>query len=296
MTICPPATRSSFAGDRSLRAISATTVRSALPSPRIAPMPSCISPRSRSLASSVADPGRYWDVNVGGTLALLGAMRDEGVDRLVFSSTCAVYGEPETVPITEGETLDPVNPYGASKRACERMMDDFDAAHGLRSVRLRYFNAAGADPDAEIGEWHDPETHLLPLVIETALGRRAAIDVFGTDYDTPDGTAVRDYVHVVDLAAAHLAALRHLLGGGATAAVNLGTGQGASVEDVVAAVEAVSGRPVARRLGPRRAGDPPRLVAAPGAARDRLGWRAERSDLRTIVADALRWHRARNAT
>ena len=175
-------------------------------------------------------------------------------------------------------------------------MDDFDAAHGLRSVRLRYFNAAGADPDAEIGEWHDPETHLLPLVIETALGRRAAIDVFGADYDTPDGTAVRDYVHVVDLAAAHLAALRHLLGGGATAAANLGTGQGASVENVVAAVEAVSGRPITRRLGPRRAGDPPRLVAAPGAARDLLGWRADRSDLGTIVGDALRWHRARNAT
>ena len=243
------------------------------------------------VGESMTDPDRYRDVNVGGTQALLRAMRAEGLDHLVFSSTCAVYGEPDVVPISESEALDPVNPYGATKLACERMMDDFDAAHGLRSVRLRYFNAAGADPEARIGEWHDPETHLLPLVIEAALGRRAAIDIFGTDYATPDGTAVRDYVHVVDLAAAHLAALRYLLEGGATAAVNLGTGDGASVEDVVRAVEVIAGRPVARRLCPRRPGDPPRLVAAPGMARDLLGWRPERSDLATIVADALRWHR-----
>lgn len=180
------------------------------------------------VGESVAHPERYWDINVGGTLALLEAMRGAGCERLVFSSSCAVYGEPEGVPITEAAPTAPVNPYGASKLAAEWIMDGFGRAHGLRSVRLRYFNAAGADPAGGIGEDHDPETHLVPLALDAAMGRRPALAVFGNDYPTPDGTAIRDYVHVVDIAEAHLAAARRLLGGGASLAVNLGTGQGAS--------------------------------------------------------------------
>lgn len=244
---------------------------------------------------SVTDPGSYYDVNVVGTLRLLEAMRRADVPHLVFSSTCAVYGEPEKVPITEDTACRPVNPYGATKLACERMMDDFDGAHGIRSLRLRYFNASGADPEARIGERHDPETHLIPLVLDAALGRRAAIHVFGTDYPTPDGTAIRDYIHVDDLAAAHLAAMRYLLDGGRTDAVNIGTGQGASVSEVIRAAEKVSGRSVPRVDAPRRAGDPPRLVANPAKAATVLGWRAEITDLVVTIGDAWRWHRAQNA-
>lgn len=246
------------------------------------------------VGDSVRDPGSYYDVNVVGTLRLLQAMVETGVERVVFSSTCAVYGEPPTVPLTEGLPCSPVNPYGATKLACERMFDDFGDAHGIRSVRLRYFNAAGADADGEIGERHEPETHLLPLVIESALGRRPEIKVFGTDYATPDGTAIRDYVHVTDLAAAHVAAVRHLLDGGATDAVNLGTGRGASVAEVIDTVERVTGRPVPRVNAPRRAGDPPELVADPSKAAALLGWRAERT-LEDVVRDAFEWHRRQNA-
>jgi UDP-glucose-4-epimerase GalE len=234
-------------------------------------------------------PGRYYDVNVGGTLQLLEAMRAASVDCLVFSSTCALYGEVETVPIDETAPQQPVSPYGMTKRACEGMMDDFGRAHGLRSVRLRYFNAAGADPGAVIGEWHEPETHLIPLILDAALGRRANVRVFGSDYPTADGTAVRDYIHVLDLAEAHVAALRHLLDGGASAALNLGTGAGASVAEVIGAVERVTGRRVPVEQAPRRAGDPPALVADPRLAQATLGWRAERN-LDSIVADAWRWH------
>ncbi len=223
---------------------------------------------------------------------LLEAMRLSGVAGIVFSSTCAVYGEPERVPITEDLPLKPISPYGASKLACEWMMDDFDRAHAIRSVRLRYFNAAGADPAAEIGEWHEPETHLIPLVLDAALGLRRSISIFGTDYPTADGTAVRDYIHVMDLAAAHVAALRHLIGGGTSAAVNLGTGRGASVREVISAVEAVTGRRIAATEAPRRAGDPPVLVADPSRAEALLKWRAA-ADLNTIVEDAWRWHRKR---
>jgi UDP-glucose-4-epimerase GalE len=228
-------------------------------------------------------------VNVGGTLQLLEAMREQGVENLVFSSTCALYGEVAKVPIDETAPQQPVSPYGMTKRACEGMMDDFDRAHGLRSVRLRYFNAAGADPGGAIGEWHEPETHLIPLVLDAALGRQAHIRVFGSDYPTADGTAVRDYIHVVDLAEAHVAALRHLLDGGASAALNLGTGTGASVAEVIAAVERVTGRKVPVEQAPRRPGDPPALVADPRRAEQVLGWRTER-DLTTIVEDAWRWH------
>ncbi len=244
------------------------------------------------VGESTAHPERYYAVNVGGTLNLLEAMRLSGVQRIVFSSTCAVYGEPERVPITEDLPRRPINPYGESKLACEWMMDDFDRAHSIRSVRLRYFNAAGADPAAEIGEWHEPETHLIPLVIDTALGLHREVSIFGTDYPSADGTAVRDYIHVVDLAAAHVAALRHLVEGGASAAVNLGTGRGASVREVIDAVEVVAGRRVTVKEAPRRAGDPPVLVADPSRAEALLKWRAK-ADLTKIVEDAWRWHKKR---
>ena len=246
------------------------------------------------VGESTRDPGRYYDVNVGGTLRLLEAMRAAAVNRLVFSSTCAVYGEPAKVPIDENTPHAPVSPYGNSKRCCEDMIADFDRAHGIRSVRLRYFNAAGADRSAAIGEWHDPETHLIPLVIDAALGRRPEVQIFGTDYPTADGTAVRDYIHVTDLAAAHVAALRHLLTDAPSAALNVGTGQGASVADVIAAVETVARRRVPARAVGRRAGDPAVLLADPRRAEALLGWRAER-DLRTIVEDAWRWHGRLNA-
>lgn len=245
------------------------------------------------VGESVKAPERYWNVNVGGTLALLEAMRAAGVGKLVFSSTCAVYGEPETTPIAEDAPKRPVNPYGASKLAAECMMDDFDVAHGLRSVRLRYFNAAGADPDGEIGEDHDPETHIIPLVLDTALERRPAITVFGDDYATPDGTPIRDYVHVIDLAGAHVKALGYLLEGGATASVNLGTEQGASVADVIATAETVVGRGISTVICGRRAGDPAQLVADASEARRLLGWQPARSDLTTVLADAWRWHSVR---
>ena len=244
------------------------------------------------VGESMADPGKYFRNNVAHTLNLLEAMRAVGVGRIVFSSTCATYGVPEAVPIAEGERQLPVNPYGESKLFIERALYWHGAAHGLRWTALRYFNAAGADPDGEIGEDHDPETHLIPLAIETALGRRRELQVLGTDYPTPDGTAVRDYVHVTDLADAHVRALRHLEGEGPSGALNLGTGRGHSVREVIAMVERVSGRKVNARNAPRRAGDPPVLVAAPGRARELLGWEPRWSSLETIVQTAHRWHSA----
>lgn len=239
---------------------------------------------------SLKDPGAYYDVNVVGTLRLLEVMRDAKTDNLVFSSTCAVYGEPRQGDLTEDSECRPVNPYGSSKLACERMIDDFGLAHRFRSVRLRYFNAAGADPESEIGEQHYPETHLVPLIIAAALGRTPFVEIFGQDYPTPDGTAVRDYIHVVDLASAHLAALKHLLDGGGTESINLGTGKGFSVAQVIQEVENVSGLTVPRKYRPRRGGDPSRLVAN-GTKADRiLGWQAIRG-LSEIVRDALEWHR-----
>lgn len=241
------------------------------------------------VGESVALPERYYATNVLGSLNLLQAMRGAGVDRLVFSSTCAVYGEPDRVPMTEDLPRRPINPYGSTKLACEMMMEDFGAAHRIRSVRLRYFNAAGADPAAEIGERHDPESHLIPLVLDAALGRRPVIAIFGTDYPTSDGSAVRDYIHVMDLADAHLAALRHLIEGGSSAALNLGRGSGASVREVIRTVEEVTGRSVPVEEAPRRSGDPPVLVADPARAERLLNWRAEK-ELVTMVEDAWRWH------
>ena len=242
------------------------------------------------VAESVAKPALYHEVNVEGSRNLLEAMRLASVDALVFSSTCAVYGEVGDGPIAEAAPFGPVSPYGATKLEAERLMDDYGRSGGPRSVRLRYFNASGADPEAETGEHHEPETHLIPIALDAALGRREAVSVFGDDYPTPDGTAVRDYVHVADLAAAHLAALERLSGGGGSIALNLGSGKGSSVMEVLAAAECVTGRSVPRRPAPRRPGDPPRLVADPALARRELGWRVRRSDLDTVVADAWRWH------
>jgi len=223
-------------------------------------------------------------------LSLLEAMRETGIGEIVFSSTCATYGIPDCVPIREDAPQRPVNPYGETKLAIERALHWYAAAYGLRSVSLRYFNAAGADLEGEIGERHEPETHLVPLVLQAALGERPHIDIYGTDYPTPDGTAIRDYVHVRDLAIAHLHALERLRGGGESAAVNLGTGLGHSVREVIAATEAASGRKVPSRAAPRRPGDPPALVADPGLAREILGWHPQHSDLDTIIRTSLAWH------
>lgn len=246
------------------------------------------------VGESVADPIKYYRNNVAGSLALLDACHRHGVDKLVFSSTCATYGVPHQIPITESHPQAPINPYGASKLMVERMLADCGTAHGLRSIALRYFNAAGADPDGEIGEAHDPETHLIPLVLEAAAGKRPHIQIFGTDYDTPDGSCIRDYIHVSDLADAHVQALRHLVDSApGMQAFNLGNGTGFSVREVIAAAERVTGRSIPVVEGPRRPGDPPALVGDPTHARAELGWQPKLDELDTIVATAWEWHRKR---
>jgi UDP-glucose-4-epimerase GalE len=242
------------------------------------------------VGESMTDPGKYFRNNVINTVRLLDAMVECGVGRIVFSSTCATYGVPDSVPIDERHPQRPVNPYGESKLFIERALHWYSIAHGMRVAALRYFNAAGADPDTETGEDHEPETHLIPLVIETALGRRSHVDVYGSDYPTPDGTAIRDYIHVTDLAAAHVLALEKLQSGTENLFLNLGTGLGHSVRDVISMVEQVSGRQVNTRMAGRRAGDPPVLVAAPGMAEQLLGWKPACSSLQTIIETALRWH------
>lgn len=241
------------------------------------------------VGESVVDPAKYYLNNVSNTLALLGAMREHGVRQFVFSSTAAVFGEPLCSPIDEQHPRTPINPYGRTKWMIEQALDDYGHAYGLRSVSLRYFNAAGAHPDGLLGERHEPETHLVPLVLQAAAGRRPDVTVFGRDYDTPDGTCIRDYVHVMDLAEAHWQALHYLSAGGATRAFNLGNGDGYSVQQVVDAVRAVTGRPVALQEGPRRVGDPARLVANAALAREVLGWRPQYTSLQAIVRDAWRW-------
>ena len=241
------------------------------------------------VGESMREPRRYFLNNVRNTLTLLEAVMDAGVRHFVFSSSCATYGIPSAVPISEKQPQFPVNPYGESKRFVERTLLWYGEAYGLKSVALRYFNAAGADPGGELGEDHDPETHLIPLVIQAALGIRPQVEIYGTDYPTPDGTAIRDYIHVSDLAEAHVMALRHLMSGGENAVLNLGTGQGHSIREVIATVSRRSGRNVPAREAGRRPGDPPVLVADAAHARKVLGWRPQHSDLGTIVDTALRW-------
>jgi UDP-glucose-4-epimerase GalE len=245
------------------------------------------------IGESVKVPSLYYDVNIHGTRVLLDAMIGAGIRTIAFSSSCAIYGEPERTPIAESSPLTPINPYGFTKLACERMMDDFELAYGLKSARLRYFNAAGADPKGEVGEDHDPETHLIPLALDAASGRKSAVHIFGTDYQTPDGTAIRDYVHVCDLARAHVLAVEFLLDGGDTFAINLASGHGASVRQVIDTARSITGAKIDVRNAPRRSGDPSILVAEAERARQLLGWTAERSDLATIMADAWCWHRDR---
>jgi len=243
------------------------------------------------VGESVAKPASYYGNNFGGSLTLFAALQAAGVGNWVFSSTCATYGNPLSLPITEDHPQDPVNPYGSSKLMVEQVLRDCESAHGTRWVALRYFNAAGADPECEYGECHEPETHAIPLAIRTALGEHDVFDILGTDYPTPDGTAVRDYVHVSDLARAHVNALEHLLAGGDSGAFNLGTGTGHSVRQVLEAVETVTGRKVNSRESPRRPGDPPILVADPARARRVLGWQARIPALVDIVRTAADWHR-----
>jgi UDP-glucose-4-epimerase GalE len=242
------------------------------------------------VGESVAHPRRYFRNNVVGTLNLLDTMVDAGVRDIVFSSTCATYGVPRAVPIAEDHPQAPVNPYGESKLAVEKILDWYGPAYGLRFAALRYFNAAGADPDGDIGEAHDPETHLIPLILDAAMGRRAQIDVFGTDYPTPDGSAVRDYIHVQDLAEAHVRALNYLELGGESVALNLGTGTGHSVRETIEAARRITGRPIHARETARRAGDPPVLVADATRARETLGWTPQLDSLDRIIATAWDWH------
>jgi UDP-glucose-4-epimerase GalE len=243
------------------------------------------------VGESVKEPAKYYLNNLVNTIYLLDAVRRHRVQRFVFSSTCATYGSPDKVPITEDQPQKPINPYGSTKLAVERALDDFATAYNMGYAALRYFNAAGASPDGTIGEDHDPETHLIPLVIQAAMGQRPAIEIFGTDYPTPDGTCIRDYVHVDDLAEAHLLALE-ALGPGKRLCYNLGTGRGYSVREVIRVVEDVTGQRVPVKEGPRRAGDPPALVASSEKIQRELGWRPRYAELRSIIETAWKWHRS----
>jgi UDP-glucose-4-epimerase GalE len=248
------------------------------------------------VGESVEQPEKYFQNNVVNTLAMLEAMRATGVKQIVFSSTCATYGLPEQMPIREDTPQRPVNPYGETKLMVERALYWYGVAHGLRSVALRYFNAAGADPDGEIGEDHSPETHLIPLILDAATGRRPHIGVFGTDYPTADGSAIRDYIHVQDLADAHVRALRYLGDGGESRAFNLGTGHGHSVRETIEAARRVTGRAIPSKDSPRRPGDPPVLVADAGLAKEKLGWVPALGSLEHIIGTAWAWHQKRFAT
>jgi UDP-glucose 4-epimerase len=241
------------------------------------------------VGESVAEPAKYYANNFSNTLALLDAMVAAGVRRFIFSSTAAIFGEPETPMIAEDHPQRPVNPYGRSKWMVEQALGDYDRAYGLKAACLRYFNAAGADPEGELGERHEPETHLIPLVLQAAAGRRPHIGIFGDDYPTPDGTCIRDYIHIVDLCEAHLLALGRLMAEERSLAFNLGNGAGFSVREVIEAARRVTGRPIPERISPRRAGDPARLVADSARARTELGWTPRYADLDTIIAHAWAW-------
>ncbi|MEH1788575.1 UDP-glucose 4-epimerase GalE [Nostoc sp.] len=246
------------------------------------------------VGESVTDPAKYYNNNVLGTLTLLEAMLTASVKKFVFSSTCATYGVPEFVPIPENHPQNPINPYGATKLMVERILSDFDVAYGLQSVRFRYFNAAGANPSGLLGEDHNPETHLIPLVLMTALGKRESISIFGTDYPTPDGTCIRDYIHVNDLADAHILGLEYLLKGSDSEVFNLGNGSGFSVREVIAAVEEVTGISIPVEERDRRPGDPPILIGTSEKARTILGWKPEYPSIQDIVAHAWQWHQKRH--
>ncbi len=245
------------------------------------------------VGESVENPEKYYYNNVVNTLNLLRVMRKHRCSRIIFSSTCATYGEPERVPITEDMPQNPINPYGMTKLTVERILRDYNKAYGLQFAVLRYFNAAGADPDGEIGESHDPETHLIPLVLDAAIGARDDIKVFGTDYNTPDGSCVRDYIHVTDLATAHLLAMRYLENGGSSDFFNLGNASGTSVLEVIDSVKRVTGKEFKVTLTDRRPGDPVKLVGSSEKAQFVLGWKPQYGDIDTIVSHAWNWHRNR---
>ncbi len=246
-----------------------------------------------SVPESVAHPERYFHNNVMATLTLLDAMRDHGVRYFVFSSSCATYGNPVYSPMDEKHPQNPINPYGESKRFCEKMMAAYDEAFGLRYAALRYFNAAGADPEGRIGESHDPENHLIPIVLQVATGKRQAVTVYGSDYDTPDGSCIRDYIHILDLAQAHALALNRMREGAPSNLFNLGSETGYSVREVIAECEKVTGRSIATLDGPRRPGDPPRLVASAAKVRETLGWRAQFPTLQSVIETAWNWEQNR---
>lgn len=246
------------------------------------------------VGESVENPGKYYRNNVAGSLSLLEAARDHGIKRFIFSSTCATYGVPQEIPIRENHVQAPINPYGASKLMIERMLQDFDVGYGLKSVILRYFNASGADPDGETGEDHDPETHLIPLVLDAAIGKRPAITIFGEDYETPDGTCIRDYIHVTDLANAHVLALKHIEAGNDSAVYNLGNGAGYSVKEVIDTARRITGRPIPVQVGGRRPGDPARLIGDAEKATRELGWHQEMPELEKIIETAWNWAQSRS--
>lgn len=241
------------------------------------------------VSESVREPAKYYQNNLVGALNLFDAMRMHGVQNLVFSSTAAIFGAPQYVPIDEAHPQAPINPYGMTKWVTEQILRDYDVAYGLRSIALRYFNAAGASPDAVLGERHDPETHLIPLALRAATGEVPELTVFGTDYDTPDGTCIRDYVHIVDLCDAHMLALQHLTNGGESRAYNLGNGQGYSVKEVIQVAERISGKRIPVKYGPRRAGDPPRLVANASKIHKDWGWSPRFAKLEQIIEHAWHW-------
>ncbi|PSB54460.1 UDP-glucose 4-epimerase GalE [Chamaesiphon polymorphus] len=246
------------------------------------------------VGESVTDPAKYYQNNVVGTIALLDVMRQHGVTNFVFSSTCATYGNPQQIPIDENHPQNPINPYGAGKLVIERVLKDYDPAYGLKSVIFRYFNAAGADPDRLFGEDHNPETHLIPLILQAAAGKRAAISVFGTDYDTPDGTCIRDYIHVTDLAQAHVLGLEYLLKHQDSQIFNLGNGNGFSVKEVIDTAKQVTGKEIPVEECPRRSGDPAVLIGSSDKARQILGWKPKYADLNAIVQHAWEWHQYRH--
>ena len=247
-----------------------------------------------AVGESVREPGKYYRNNVSSTLNLLEAAIAGGVNKFVFSSTCAVYGMPKEIPMTENHPHAPLSPYAASKDMVERILADFDRAYGLRSVAFRYFNASGADPSGNLGEDHDPETHLIPLALLTALGKRKSLYIFGTDYDTPDGTAVRDYIHVNDLADAHVLGLKYLLDGGESQVFNLGNGNGFSVREVIETARKVTGKEIPAIESDRRPGDAPILVGSSDKARKILGWNPNYADLSKIISHAWQWHQKRH--